>query len=407
MRVLVVGGGVGGPVLAMTLLDRGWDVTVVERTPPDGRGSGSWFTVTPNGLSALAAVGALDPVRALGSPTEGNLVLGATGRRLGTIGAGAPLDDGTPALSFRRPELAAALLELARRRGVAVVEGSRVTSATSGPDAASVTLDDGSTATADVVVGADGIHSVVRRAIDPHAPTGRYLGLVNFGGITTDHTDHGLARGVWTFVFGRRAFFGALPLADGRVVWFANEPRPAVSDRERAATTTGEWRAHLVDLAAVDDGPVADLIAAGRLDLAADNTHDLPSVPRWHRGRLGLIGDAIHAPSPSSGQGASMALEDAVIMGDLLGRHADHPASAFPAFDAARRRRVEKIVAMGARSSSAKTPGPAQRVVTEAIMRVVFRYVVTERSQAWVTGYRVDDHLVPTPGPTHGRTSDR
>ena len=395
MRALVVGGGIGGPVLAMALRDRGWDVSVVERTPPDGCGSGSWFTVTPNGLSALAATDALDPVRALGSPTAGNLVLGATGRRLGTIGAGAPLADGTSALSFRRPELAAALLDLAGRRGVEVVEGARVTSASSGPDAATITLDDGAALSADVVVGADGIHSVVRRAIDPQAPSGRYLGLVNFGGITADRSDHGLAPGVWTFVFGRRAFFGALPVADGRVVWFANEPRPAVPDDERATTTTDEWRAHLVDLAAADDSPFADLITAGRLDLAADNTHDLPSVPRWHRGRLGLIGDAIHAPSPSSGQGASMALEDAVVLGDLLGRHADDPVSAFPAFDAARRRRVEKIVAMGARSSSAKTPGAAQRVVMEAIMRVVFRYVVTDRSQAWVTGYRVDDDLVP------------
>ncbi|GAA1910448.1 FAD-dependent monooxygenase [Williamsia serinedens] len=397
MHVLVVGGGVGGPVLAMALRDRGWDVTVVERTPADGRGSGSWFTVTPNGLSALAAVGALDPVRALGSPTAGNLVLGATGRRLGTIGAGAPLTDGTPALSFRRPELAATLLDLAVRRGVEVVERARVTTASSGPDAATISLDDGTSLSADVVVGADGIQSVVRRAIDPQAPSGRYLGLVNFGGVTVDHADHGLTPGVWTFVFGRRAFFGALPIADGRVVWFANEPRPAVSDHERATTSSDEWRAHLVDLAAADDSPFADLIAVGRLDLAADNTHDLPSVPRWHRGRLGLIGDAIHAPSPSSGQGASMALEDAVIMGDLLDRHADDPASAFSAFDTARRRRVEKIVAMGARSSSAKTPGSMQRVVTEAVMRVVFRFVVTERSQAWVTGYRVEEHLVPTP----------
>ncbi|WP_299573581.1 NAD(P)/FAD-dependent oxidoreductase [uncultured Williamsia sp.] len=390
MRALVVGGGIGGPVLAMALRRSGIDVTVLERSAFHARDGGSWFTVTPNGLSALAAVDALDPVRTLGSSTTGNLVLGATGRRLGVIGLGAPLPDGTPALSFRRPDLAAALLDLARDRGVQVVEGARVTSASSGPDDASVTLDDATTLSADVVIGADGIHSVVRRAIDPTAPTGRYLGLVNFGGITTGHAQHGLAPGVWTFVFGRRAFFGALPLPDGRVVWFANEPRPAVSADERAATTPDEWRAHLVDLAAADVGPFADLIAAGRLDLAADNTHDLPSVPRWHRARLGLIGDAIHAPSPSSGQGASMALEDAVVMGALLGRHADDPAAAFSAFDAARRRRVEKIVAMGARSSSAKTPGSVQRVISEAIMRLVFRYVVTDRAQEWITAYRAD-----------------
>ncbi|MEH3157259.1 MAG: FAD-dependent monooxygenase [Gordonia paraffinivorans] len=397
MRALVVGGGVGGPVLAMALRRRGVEVTVVERTPADGRGSGSWFTVTPNGLSALAAVDALDPVRALGSPTHGNVVLGATGRRLGTIGLGTPLADGTSALSFRRTDLAGALLDLARGRGVEVVEGARVTAVTADADSAAISLDDGTSLSGDVVVGADGIHSVVRRAIDPDAPTGRYLGLVNYGGITTDHPGHGLPPGVWTFVFGRRGFFGALPLPDGRVVWFVNEPRAAVSDSERRATTADEWLAHLADLAAADDSPFAALITAGRLDLAGDNTHDLPSVPRWYRGRLGLVGDALHAPAPSSGQGASMALEDAVIMGDLLGRHTDHPASAFTAFESARRPRVEKIVAMGARSSSAKTPGSVQRVVTEAIMRVVFRYVVTDRSQAWVTDFRVDVEMADGP----------
>ncbi|GAA2055317.1 FAD-dependent monooxygenase [Williamsia deligens] len=390
MRALVVGGGIGGPVLAMALRDRGVDVTVLERSAVGRRDQGSWFTVTPNGLSALAAVGALDDVRALGSPTGGNLVLGATGRRLGMIGAGAPLADGTTALSFRRPDLAAALLNLARHRGAEVVKGVRVTSASTDSDIATVTCEDGTTRSADVVIGADGIRSAVRRAIDTSAPTGRYLGLVNFGGITAAGTDHGLAPGVWTFVFGRRAFFGALPVADGRVVWFVNEPREAVSDHERAATTADDWRSHLTDLAAVDDSPFAALIAAGRLDLAGDNTHDLPSVPHWYRGRLGLIGDAVHAPAPSSGQGASMALEDAVVMGDLLARHTDDPATAFAAFETARRRRVEKIVAMGARSSSAKTPGAVQRVISEAIMRVVFRYVVTDRSQSWVTDYRVD-----------------
>ncbi|MGZ8178531.1 FAD-dependent monooxygenase [Williamsia sp. SKLECPSW1] len=388
MRALVVGGGIGGPVLAAALRRGGAEVTVLERIAPDRRGGGSWFTVTPNGLSALAAVDALDPVRALGTPTLGNLVLGATGRRLGVIGLGSPLSDGTTALSFRRPQLAGALLDIARDRGVEVIEGVRVTSASSDPDRASVVLDDGTTLSADVVIGADGIHSVVRRAIDPTAPAGRYLGLVNFGGITQEGTGHDLAPGVWTFVFGRRAFFGALPLPDGRVVWFVNEPRAAVSDAERAATSPAQWLAHLADLATADISPFADLIAAGRLDLAGDNTHDLPSVPRWYRDRLGIIGDAIHAPAPSSGQGASMALEDAVILGATLLSH-DDPRSAFAAFESARRRRVEKIVALGARSSASKTPGSAQRVISEAIMRLVFRYVVTDRSQAWITDHRV------------------
>ncbi|MDL9944964.1 FAD-dependent monooxygenase [Gordonia sp. ABSL11-1] len=98
----------------------------------------------------------------------------------------------------------------------------------------------------------------------------------------------------------------------------------------------------------------AALIRDGELELAGDNTYDLPTVPIWHRGRIGLIGDAVHAPAPSSGQGASMALEDAVGMASSLAG-ADTQAG-FRAFEQTRRQRVEKIVAMGARASSSKTP---------------------------------------------------
>ena len=131
----------------------------------------------------------------------------------------------------------------------------------------------------------------------------------------------------------------------------------------------------------------AELIAAGSLDLVADNTYDLPTVPVWHRGRLGLVGDAVHAPSPSSGQGASMALEDAAAMAGALST-ASTPEQGLAAFEAARRKRVERIVAVGARSSSSKTPGRFTRPLLETTLRLVFRYAVTDKSQAWMYDHR-------------------
>ena len=112
----------------------------------------------------------------------------------------------------------------------------------------------------------------------------------------------------------------------------------------------------------------------------------------WHRGRLVLVGDAAHAPSPSSGQGVSLALEDAVVLAGCLATAASHDTgvpAAYDSFVAARRRRVEKVVAVGARSSSSKIPGRIGRVPMEAMLRVVFRHLVTDRAQDWITGYRV------------------
>jgi 2-polyprenyl-6-methoxyphenol hydroxylase-like FAD-dependent oxidoreductase len=316
-------------------------------------------------------------------------MFGATGRRLGRLTAGTPLADGTQALTIKRSHLGWLLTEEARTRGIEVREDAKVVSASTDHEHAVVRLADGSELTADLVIGADGVHSRVRRAIDPAAPTPRYVGLTNFGGITRDTALAAeLPAEAWSFIFGRRSFFGAHPTPDGDVVWFVNVPEPEITPEKRATTTLDEWRQHLAALASVDAGPARALIESGVLELAGDNTYDLPHVPVWHRGRLAILGDALHAPSPSSGQGASMALEDAVVLAASL-RDSASVTDAFAAFESARRARVERIVAVGARSSSSKIPGRIGRVPMEAMMRLVFRYLVTERSQSWMTGHRV------------------
>ena len=183
--------------------------------------------------------------------------------------------------------------------------------------------------------------------------------------------------------------FGYVDAPDGGTVWFANVPRPAVTTAERAATSAEQWQRQLVELFAGDHGPAADLIAAGTLELAGDNTHDLPSVPTWHRGPMVIVGDAAHAPSPTAGQGASMAAEDGVVLAQCL-RDLPSIPEALAAYEGHRRARVERIVAQGARTGSAKTPGPVGRVLRDLALPLVFRFLVTDRSQAWIYGHHID-----------------
>lgn len=388
MKALVVGGGIAGPATALALQQVGVEALVLEARPP-APSAGSYLTVAPNGLAALDALDALEPVRELGFATRANVMVGASGRRLGTISLGRPLADGTPALTVRRSLLAARLASLAAERGIEVRHDARATDVRPVRGGVEVELADGSRMTADLVVGADGVHSRVRRAVDPAAPSGRYVGLTNFGGVTRDSPlADDLPGEAWHFVFGRRAFFGAHPTPDGDVVWFANVPRPEISRAERAGTTDEQWRLMLCDRFADDAGPARALVSAGELELAGDNTYDLGHVPTWHRDGIVLVGDAAHAPSPSSGQGASLAVEDAVELARALATHGTVPA-ALVAYERARRPRVERVVAAGARSSSAKTPGPVGRVLRDAALRVAFRWFVTDRSTAWMTDYRV------------------
>jgi len=390
MRVVIVGGGVAGPALGLALERAGIESVVLERrTDPDPE-AGSYFTVSPNGLDALDTVGALHLAREAGFSSRRNAMYGATGRLLGRLSLGVPLDDGTVALTMKRSRLAVLLAEEAERRGVEVHRGARVVSVAGGPEGVSATLEDGATVHGDVLVGADGVHSLVRRTIDPAAPAGRYVGLTNFGGITRATPVAGtLEPEAWHFVFGSRAFIGAHPTPAGDVVWFANVPRDEISREERQTTTDEQWQRWLLDLVREDAGPAAELIRHGQLELAGDNTYDLPHVPTWSRDRMVVIGDAAHAPSPSSGQGASMALEDAVVLAQALRDSPDVPA-ALAAYETSRRARVEKIVAVGERSGSSKIPGRVGRRFQEVVLRLVFRYAVTEKNTAWMSGHRID-----------------
>lgn len=391
MEALIIGAGIAGPVAAMALQKAGIAACVVEAHEPANGDVGSYFTVSPNGLDALRAIDALPVAVREGFPTRRNVMRTSSGGILGSLPLGAPLADGTPALTMKRTRLTRALADEATRRGVSIEVGCRLRDATRTDDRIVATFEDGSTRTADLLIGADGVRSTVRRIIDPTAPQARYVGLTNFGGITTAGAagDLDLEPESWQFIFGRRAFFGAQRTPEGDVVWFVNAPRPAIGREERATTSDETWQRWLASLFEEDAGPAVHLIRSGRLELAGDSTYDLGHVPTWHRDRMVIIGDAAHAPAPSSGQGASMAIEDGVVLAMAL-RDAPSIDLAFSAFERARRERVERIVAHGARSSSSKLPSGASRIVRDAFMRFAFRHLITERSLAWMYDHRID-----------------
>ena len=388
-KALIAGGGVAGPVTAMALQRAGIEAVVYEAHVPGAADAGSYLTVATNGLDALRAIDADKPVLAAGFPTPTNVLWSGTGRRLGAVSNGGTLPDGTTAHTIRRARLYRALHDESAARGIRTEYGRRLVGAEVMAGGGVVAaFDDGTRATGDLLVGADGVHSATRRLLDTAAPAPRYVGLVNFGGYTPDSAGT-TEPGAWHMIFGRRAFFGYVVDPDGGTVWFANVPRPAVTAAERAATSAERWQRQLVELFAADHGPASDLIAAGSLELAGDSTHDLPSVPTWHRGPMVIVGDAAHAPSPSSGQGASMAAEDAVVLAQCL-RDLPEVPQALAAYERLRRSRVERIVAQGARTGSAKTPGPVGRVLRDLALPLVFKFLVTDRSTAWMYDHHIE-----------------
>jgi 2-polyprenyl-6-methoxyphenol hydroxylase-like FAD-dependent oxidoreductase len=220
-RVLIVGGGVAGPVTAMALQRAGIDAALYEAHAPSTEEVGSYLTVATNGIDALRAIDADAPVLAAGFPTPTNMLWSGSGGRLGAVSNGGVLPDGTTAHTIKRARLYRVLHQQAAARGLRIEYGRRLVDAQATPDGVTARFADGTTAAGDLLVGADGVHSATRAIIDPAAPGPRYVGLVNFGGYTHQAAPGSAEPGVWHMIFGRQA--GHLPVrrpADHR-------PRPA------------------------------------------------------------------------------------------------------------------------------------------------------------------------------------
>lgn len=387
---LVIGGGIAGPVAAMALQQAGIQATVYEAHARGAAGIGVFLTLASNGIDALRTIGADGPALAAGFPTPGILLRSTTGKHLGAARTGLPLPDGTTSHTLKRADLHRALHDEAAARGIVVHHGRRLVDVEQTGDGVRALFDDGSDATGEVLIGADGIHSVVRRRIDPNAPAPTYVGLVNLGGYARG-VEVDAEPGSYTMIFGKHAFFGYVLAPGGAVWWFANVPRGDEPARGKVEAITAEqWQHELGELYAEDAGPAVQLVQASNPAdiMPASPTHSLPHLPVWHAGRMVVIGDAAHAPTPSSGQGASLSVEDAVVLAKCL-RDLPHE-EAFRAYERLRRARVERIAKVAARINSSKAAGPVVRVLRDTVLPVMLRLTANSKQVTDQYRYHID-----------------
>jgi 2-polyprenyl-6-methoxyphenol hydroxylase-like FAD-dependent oxidoreductase len=191
-------------------------------------------------------------------------------------------------------------------------------------------------------------------------------------------------------IFGKRAFFGYATAPDGQVWWFVNIPQsrePAQGEVE--TISTAEWRGRFAKVYADDAGPALELIAATPGFAPMTPIHTIPHLSRWHTDRMIVVGDAAHAPSPTSGQGASLSIEDAVMLATSL-RDFGSPGKAFTQFELVRRPRVEKIIKAAARINNSKAPGPAGRLIRDLMLPTILKLTATAKSAREVYEHHLD-----------------
>lgn len=336
MRVALLGAGIGGLALAGGLVRAGIEVTVYERSAELSTG-GFGLSLFPNGLHALDLLGSGPEVRALASSELPSLPGGIRdqhGRWLTRLDAEAVEHTLAEALVVERHRLHEVL---ARTCGDRIRFSVAVDTVTD--DA--VEFADGTRESGfDLVIGADGIRSTVRRGW-PGNTAAHFAGYHAWRGMTWRPVELDGIGEIWGP--GRR--FGIAPLPDGRVYWFAtangNAADPPAGTPETVRAAFAGWHR---DITRVLDSATAE------------ETHSLPieelrpDLKAFVHGRRVLIGDAAHAMTPNLGQGANQALEDAAQLIRCLTLVADQPrisASAFDSvlgrYDRSRRRRAQRI----------------------------------------------------------------
>lgn len=332
--ILIIGGGIGGLTSAIALRRRGHTVTIIEKDP-NWAVYGVGIIQQANVVRAMTELDLIDDYLDAGFGFDNVDLFTPAGTHAVTLTT-PRLVDGLPAnVGIGRRALHEVLGRRAKQAGAQVRLGVTATSLSDDGTAVTVVFSDGKVETYDIVIGADGLYSQTREQIFPQSTRPEFTG-----------------QSVWRYNFVRPddmtslwAFegdigLGMVPLAHDLMYMFITTPEPgnprypvagladAMRSKLKAAPPSiALFRDQITDDAGVVYKPLEWVLVEGD----------------WHRGRVVLLGDAVHATTPHLGQGAGMAIEDSIVLADEISLH-DTPEAAFTAFRARRFERCEYIV---------------------------------------------------------------
>ena len=344
--ILIAGGGIGGCTLGIALQQRGIPFRIFERQDvlqEVGAGLSLW----PNATRALSHLGLAEALGALKGARYDGGMFNPRGDVLARDSS-VTMEQrfGMPLIVVHRAELLAELV--GRIAPEHLVTGARCARFQQDDDGVALELEDGSTHRGAALIGADGIHSAVRRCLGLPCAT-RYAGYTGWRGIIDIESTGLPADGDWYgFYLGEGTQIGLAPVRGGRLYWFAtlNAPRGTRAgpkgNREELLRRFGHW----------PEAVRRVFEAMPEEHILRNDILDLPPISRWGQDRVSLLGDAAHATTPNLGQGACIAIEDAVA----LARHLDEAedaASGLRAYEEERLERANRVVRMSWRFGQA------------------------------------------------------
>lgn len=348
MEIAIFGAGVAGLGAAIALRQKGFDVRVYERRDsPSQMGAG--IVLWPNAAWVLEQLGVLDQFASRSGRPVRMQRISSSGEDLGAIDI-TEINRrlGNPSLAILRRDLQQVLTARLASLGVSVRYGHAVEDVATDPGGkAGARFRNESRVEADVLIGADGRMASVARRFVHGDNTPRYQGFINWIGVCESSQDLFDPTAIHDY-WGTGARFGIVPISARCVYWAGGIASASIGPRDP--------QRYLEELRAVFSA-WPDSVRTVLEDAAPDSinkiyVHDHDPVTIWHRGNLIMIGDAAHAPLPTSGQGACQALEDAWHLAEFLAQDSQNPQQAFTRFTELRYEKTAGIIA-AARSFAA------------------------------------------------------
>jgi 2-polyprenyl-6-methoxyphenol hydroxylase-like FAD-dependent oxidoreductase len=349
---IVIGGGIAGPALSLFLQRRGIEPQCFEaHHEPATIGGG--FQIAPNGIRVLSALGLAERVAAAGAPSSEFCFRNHHGRVIG----GFDMRRSGIGVTIRRAAFHQILLDEMARNGLSIAYGKRLSAIEDRTHEVVAHFDDGSAVCGDMLLATDGVGSRVRALILPEHARPHYTGMLGVGGFAGRNSSrpidpqdvHRL-----NFVVGPRLQFGYASLAASAPVWgwWCHLPQETeLPKKELQAISNDELRAQVLRAFDGWHPPVESFVSTTEV-IMRTAIYDVPPLPTWHLGRVMLLGDAAHAMSPAGGQGASLALEDAMVAGQRLSQRPSAIENVFGDVEAILRPRAERMVAQASENDA-------------------------------------------------------
>ena len=346
-NALIVGGGFSGMAAAIEMRKRGFAVDLVE-IDPGWRSYGAGISLGGATLRAFRTLGILDEFLKRGSASDGVEIFTANGHKIAEIPtprlAGPDVPGGGAVM---RPTLAAILAEATRKAGANVKLGVTVESVTPQGD---VLLSDGAKGSYDLIVGADGLNSQVRRMVFPDAPAPAYIGQCVWRAVLPRPPEVKTVM-MW---MGSKVKAGINPVSHDEMYLFVTEDRPN-NDRIAQQDFLPLLRNMLTPFTAPTMAFVRAQLNAGSQIVYRPLEWLLAPRP-WGRGRVVLIGDAAHATTPHLASGACIGVEDGIVLAETIAE-SDTVEAALRAFEARRWERCRMVVENSVRLAEIETTG--------------------------------------------------